>query len=383
MHRIECGHFKYEGHSLAYEQHGPDSGTPLLLMHGILLDSAINRDLAEPLVQAGYRVILLDLLGHGRSDKAKASELRTEFFSDQVIACLDHLGIEKTLLGGISLGAMVSLQVAAVAPDRLSGLWLEMPVMEKSTVFAAVLLAPIVFATHYLPWLFRPLASAMRKMPRPRRGIYESALNAAGQEPEAIKAILHGVLVGPVVPPRRVRRNIAIPTLVIGHKGDWLHNLGDARALAEEIPNARLLVANSILELRTRPQRLMPEIISFLDQASGKAPTHAVAMPFSEASPTAAAAGEADLESRFRAAVEKVRSAPGSGPVKPSNEMKLTMYALFRQAQDGDVTGKRPGMMDVVSRYKYDAWAAVKGLSREEAMRRYIAEIGALEKKYA
>ena len=230
MHRIESGHFKHEGYSLAYEQHGPNTGTPLLLLHGILLDSTVNRDLAAPLVDSGYRVILLDLLGHGRSDKADATELRAEFFAEQVLACLDHLQVEKTLLGGISLGAIVALQVAVAAPQRLTGLWLEMPVMERSTVFAAILLAPIVVATHYLPWIFRPLAALLRKLPRPRRGIYESALNAAGQDPKAIKAILHGVLVGPVVPPRRARRAIRLPTLVIGHPSDPIHPFSDMGA---------------------------------------------------------------------------------------------------------------------------------------------------------
>ena len=57
MHRIESGHFKHEGFTLAYELHGPDQGLPVLLMHGILLDSAINRDLTGPLVEAGCRVV--------------------------------------------------------------------------------------------------------------------------------------------------------------------------------------------------------------------------------------------------------------------------------------------------------------------------------------
>ena len=79
---------------------------------------------------------------------------------------------------------------------------------------------------------------------------------------------------------------------------------------------------------------------------------------------------------------ESLRSAPDSGPIKPSNEMKLKMYALYRQAKDGDAQGKRPGFTDPVGRFKYDAWASVKGLSREEAMRQYIAEIEGMERKF-
>ncbi|HUR40216.1 MAG TPA: acyl-CoA-binding protein [Verrucomicrobiae bacterium] len=377
MHRVEQGTFRHEGYTLAYEQHGSEDGVPILLMHGILLDAAVNRDLASPLADAGFRVILLDLLGHGRSDRAEAAELRNDFFAEQVVACLDHLEIDQAVVGGLSLGAIVSLQVAVTHPKRVKALLLEMPVMEESTPFAAVLLSPFIFMTNYMAWAYRPFAQLLRKLPRPRTGVYESALNAAAQDPEAIRAILHGVLVGPVVPTRRQRRRIQAPALVIGHKGDWLHNLEDAKALAEEIPSARLLIANSILELRTRPARLMPEILTFLRESTG-----ANIVKLDPPSPAQTASPD-ELRARFDATVEKVRAAPGAGPMKPSNEMKLKMYALYRQATDGDVQGKRPGMMDVVNRFKFDAWATLQGTSREDAMRRYIAEVEAIEQKFA
>lgn len=375
MHRVEQGSFKHEGFTLAYEVHGPADGVPVLLLHGILLDAAVNRDLASPLVDAGYRVILLDLLGHGRSDRAEAAELRNDFFGEQVVACLDHFGLERAVVGGLSLGAIVALQVAVTAPQRVRALVVEMPVMEASAPFAATLFTPLIYATGYAGWAMRAIARTLRRLPRPRSGIWESVLNAASQDPEAIRAILHGIVVGPVVPPRRLRRRIEAPTLVIGHSGDWLHNLEDARALAEELPAARLLVANSIFELRTRPDRLMPEILRFLREATSDSVVRL--------EPTRVEAGLADLPQRFAAAAERVRTAPAEGPLKPSNEMKLRLYALYRQAQDGDVQGKRPGMMDVVGRLKYDAWAGLKGLAREEAMRRYVEEIEAIERKVA
>lgn len=89
-----------------------------------------------------------------------------------------------------------------------------------------------------------------------------------------------------------------------------------------------------------------------------------------------------DLRQGFEQAVAKVRNSPADGPFKPSNELKLKMYALYRQATDGDVHGKRPGMLDLVGRFKYDAWASLKGLSAEEAMQRYIEEVGKVEQKY-
>lgn len=88
------------------------------------------------------------------------------------------------------------------------------------------------------------------------------------------------------------------------------------------------------------------------------------------------------LQARFQAAVEKVRNAPADGGFKPDNDYKLKMYALFRQATDGDVSGKRPGMLDVIGRFKYDAWAKLKGTSSNDAMQRYIDEVAAVEKRY-
>jgi pimeloyl-ACP methyl ester carboxylesterase/acyl-CoA-binding protein len=386
MHRVEQGTFKHEGYTLAYEIHGPMDGSPIVLLHGILLDATINREIAGTMADAGYRVILLDLLGHGRSDRAEAAELRNDFFGEQVVGCLNHLKIDEAVIGGLSLGAIVALQVAVTAPKRVKALLLEMPVMEESTPFAAVMLAPLVFVTNYFAWAYRPFAKLLERMPRPRSAVFEAVLNAAAQDPEAIRSILHGVLVGPVVPPRRLRRKIDVPVLVIGHAGDWLHNLEDSRALAEELPNGKLVTAKSILELRLRPERLMPEILTFLRESTSEnvVKIGTGASDTSEAAEVLAAPIDTgELQQRFEAAAEKVATAPKDGPLKPSNEMKLKMYALFRQARDGDVAGKRPGMMDIVGRLKYDAWADLKGLSREDAMRRYVAEVESFERKFS
>lgn len=79
-----------------------------------------------------------------------------------------------------------------------------------------------------------------------------------------------------------------------------------------------------------------------------------------------------DLKAAFEAAVDSVQNAPADGSFKPSNDFKLTMYALFKQATDGDVSGKKPGMLDVVGRAKYSAWEKLKGTSADDAMQQYI-----------
>ncbi len=83
-----------------------------------------------------------------------------------------------------------------------------------------------------------------------------------------------------------------------------------------------------------------------------------------------------DLKARFEECVRLVQSAEGD--FKPSNELKLEMYSLFKQATEGDVSGKKPGMMDFIGRAKYEAWAKLKGTSSEEAMQRYVDRVTGL-----
>lgn len=89
-----------------------------------------------------------------------------------------------------------------------------------------------------------------------------------------------------------------------------------------------------------------------------------------------------DLQDRFNAAVAKVRNAPEDGEFKPSNDYKLRMYALYRQATDGDVQGKKPGMLNPVARYKWQAWAEIKGMDTGQAMQEYVSKVDRVEAEY-
>ena len=74
-------------------------------------------------------------------------------------------------------------------------------------------------------------------------------------------------------------------------------------------------------------------------------------------------------EEDFKAAQERVKTLTK----RPSNEKLLELYSLFKQGSVGDVQGKRPGMLDLKGRAKYDAWAGRKGMSKDAAMDAYIA----------
>jgi acyl-CoA-binding protein len=59
-------------------------------------------------------------------------------------------------------------------------------------------------------------------------------------------------------------------------------------------------------------------------------------------------------------------------PERPDNMTLLKMYALFKQGSSGDVSGERPGFTDMVGRAKFDAWEQLKGITRDDAMQRYV-----------
>ena len=59
-------------------------------------------------------------------------------------------------------------------------------------------------------------------------------------------------------------------------------------------------------------------------------------------------------------------------PERPDNMTMLKIYALFKQASQGNVEGERPGMSDFVARAKFDAWSELKGTSKDNAMQQYI-----------
>jgi diazepam-binding inhibitor (GABA receptor modulating acyl-CoA-binding protein) len=81
-----------------------------------------------------------------------------------------------------------------------------------------------------------------------------------------------------------------------------------------------------------------------------------------------------DADAAFAAAVEYVKTGPKPATSVPNSE-KLKVYALYKQATEGDVTGSQPWAVQLEKRAKWDAWAAVKGMSNEDAKKAYAAAI--------
>ncbi len=242
---------------LEYTEYGSGEAW-VVLLHGQLMPRRMQGPLARALAAEGLHVVTLDLLGHGRSDRpADPLVYSMTAWGEQVVALLDHLGAERAVIGGTSLGANVSLEVAVAAPERVRGLLIEMPVLNNALEAGIIAFAPLMFAARFLPFTVTALRLVTRPVPRGLVPFWVGiALDTCNQRPDSVAAVVHGIFFGRVAPSARERREISAPALVVGHPADPIHPAADAAMLAGELPSATFLKARSILEWRVRPERL-------------------------------------------------------------------------------------------------------------------------------
>src|SRR5215218_9132234 len=137
------GTFRCQDRRLAYRVYGEGPRVTVLL-HGLLLSQRMHVPLARALAERGNRVVTLDLRGHGRSDRPPEMwHYGMGFFARDVVALLDHLEVDEAVVGGTSLGANVTLEVASAAPERLRGMVVEMPVLDNALLACAVAFTPL------------------------------------------------------------------------------------------------------------------------------------------------------------------------------------------------------------------------------------------------
>ena len=102
--------FEYDGYRLVYDEYGSGDKV-VVLLPGLLLSRKMQGPLAEEVSDRGHRVLSLDLLGHGESDRPPEMwNYGMSAFGQQTIALLDHAGVDQAVIGGTSLGANVTLE---------------------------------------------------------------------------------------------------------------------------------------------------------------------------------------------------------------------------------------------------------------------------------
>jgi len=259
------GDFRYEGHRISYDSYG-EGERVLVLVHGLLMNRRMYEPLAPWLAERGNRVVCVDLLGHGRSDRPEDLRLYSmPLFARQVVALLDHLELESAVVGGTSLGANVALELAVASPGRARALFIEMPVLDNALPAVAGAFTPVLLGLRYGRPAFE-LASRVTSLVPRTNYLLDIGLDWVRQRPGPSGAVLEGLLLGETAPHRAERERIEQPALIVGHPRDPLHPFSDSGMLAEELPNAELVEATSILEWRLRPKRLSRELAAFLER---------------------------------------------------------------------------------------------------------------------
>ena len=258
------GELTYEGHRIEYDSYGTGDRV-IVLVHGLLMNRRMFERLGPALAERGNRAICVDLLGHGRSDRPEDLRLYSmPLFARQVSALLDHLELDSAVVGGTSLGANVALELATHEPARASGLFLEMPVLDNALVAMAGAFTPVMVGLRLGRPAFEVLSRLTSAIPR-TNFLLDIGLDWVRQRPGPSLAVLEGLLLGETAPHREQREKLTQPALVVGHPGDPIHPFSDAGMLLEEMPNARLVEAKSILEWRISP-RLDDELAGFVEE---------------------------------------------------------------------------------------------------------------------
>ncbi|MFF8881350.1 alpha/beta fold hydrolase [Streptomyces flaveolus] len=109
------------GATIGYDDVGPSTGLPVLLIHGHPFDRTLWAPQVTALTEAGHRVVTPDLRGYGRSGVTPGKVLLADF-ADDLAALLDHLGIERAVVGGVSMGGQITMEFQLRHPGRLRAL---------------------------------------------------------------------------------------------------------------------------------------------------------------------------------------------------------------------------------------------------------------------
>ncbi len=259
------GQFFIDDDRVEYTEYGSGNRW-VVLLHGQLMPRRMCQPLARALAAEGAHVVAVDLLGHGRSDRpVDPTQYSMTAFGEQVLALLDHLAVDEAVIGGTSLGANVSLEVADMAPERVRGVLAEMPVLDNAVEAGIIAFAPLMFAARFLPFSVNLLRRTTKLVPRGLVPFWAGiVLDTLGQRPAPMAAAIQGIFFGRVAPPSARRRQLQVPAMVVGHPRDPIHPFADAALLAEEMPHARFVQADGILEWRFRPARLNAEASAFV-----------------------------------------------------------------------------------------------------------------------
>ncbi len=180
--------FDYEGHRLVYDEYG-EGDQVVVLLPGLLFSRKMHQPLAEELAGGGRRVLCLDLLGHGDSDRPPEMwNYNMSIFGQQTIALLDHAGVDQAVIGGTSLGREHDARGRRpAAPERVKGMLIEMPVLDNALLGCALAFTPLLVGLTFGAPVARLIGARRADRPARQLAARRHAARLGEPGPEAVR----------------------------------------------------------------------------------------------------------------------------------------------------------------------------------------------------
>jgi pimeloyl-ACP methyl ester carboxylesterase len=258
---------------IAFNYADEGEGLPLILLHGLTADMAQPLEIAP--TRDGVRLLRMDMRGHGGTYPLGPEDgFSFAQMASDVLALADHLGLEQFVIGGISMGAGISLSLATLQPGRVRGLILIRPAWLDGS--SPPTLEVMREAGHCIQqygviagkarfeqlMLYQQVAAAV---PYAARGLL-----AQFDHPRAAEAVVRLLRIPADKPigDRAAWSRLPMPALVIGNGQDPTHPLAMAQAFAGWIPNAHLVeVPPKAMSVEAHNQAVRVAIAAWLDSS--------------------------------------------------------------------------------------------------------------------
>jgi pimeloyl-ACP methyl ester carboxylesterase len=236
--------FEHDGIQFHYRESG--RGLPFVFQHGLGADTAQTFELLQP--PPGIRLLTFDCRAHGETRPVGPEEkIGVEQFSEDLGAFLDHLGLERAVVGGISMGAAITLRFALEHPERTAGLvlsrpaWLDESRADNMKVFATL----AEYIRRYGAWEGAQRYQETEAFQSVLKLSPDNANSLLSQfaHPRAEETVARLERIPNYVPAhkRAEWKRIRVPTLVLVNRQDEIHPFEFGEVLAREIPGAQLV----------------------------------------------------------------------------------------------------------------------------------------------